>query len=210
MSNLVSGVTSKVRAMAPDYAYRWDDSLVRSIIHLADLAVREGADMEWATHDITLNDGAYYYALPTDAVRIQSVMYASDGINFQDPLEPVEVEDIDRLHPRWKDDTGTPSCYVLWSVPGVTGYSVIMLWRALSTVSGEKIRINYLRCLETVSEIDAVSVPDHIQQNVYLPYVLGTLRAQEQPNEAEALMAEYKRGLIRVRGEFQHRGDEYP
>ena len=205
MSDLVNTVTSLVRAMAPDYDYRWSDAMIKQMVHLADLEIREQADMEWAEYEIELDPDTYWYNLPTDVIEVRSVMYSRDGLDFEDMLRPVTIDDIDRFHWKWRDDTGTPEYYSLLSTPGIVSFSKILIWPALGSVSSEKINIHYLKCREDVSDIASIDVPDRVIQNVYLPYVLGVLRANEDPAEAEMYMSEYRRGLLKVRGQYQHR-----
>jgi hypothetical protein len=204
MSNLISGVTRLVRAMAPDYDWRYTDAQIKQLIHMADLAVRENADMEWASYDRTLNDGQAWYTVPSEIVQIKTVMYAPDGLNFQDRLMETTVQEMDLLGCRWQDDTGPPSRFLTISCPGIDNYFYLRVWPYPSTTTGEKIRINYTKVRESVSGIEGLEVPDRVQQNVYLPYVLAMLRQGEDPQEAEAYIQEFKRGLVKVRADYQH------
>lgn len=204
MSDLVSGVTKLVRAMAPDYDLRWTDAEIRQLVHLADLHVRESGDVEWASYDRTLNDGQAWYTVPSDIVQIKTVMYASDGVNFDDRLYQTTLDEMDRVNLRWQDDTGTPSRFMTISAPGIDNYFYLRVWPYLGTTSGEKIRINYTKVRESVASLDGLDMPDRVQQNVYLPYVLAMLRQAEDPQEAEAYMNEFKRGMHKVRADYQH------
>lgn len=197
-----------VRAMAPDYDWRYTDSQIEQLIHLADLAIREDGDVEWASHDITLVDGQSWYSMPSEVVKIQTVLYSTDGVVFDDLLIQTTVSEMDLLGCRWQDDTGTPSRFLVISSPGIDSYSYLRVWPYPSATSGDAVRVNYTKVRESVSDLSGLDVPDRVQQNVYLPYVLAMLRQGEEPDEAEVYMQEFKRGMRKVRAEYQHRVKE--
>lgn len=208
MPDLITGVTQLVRALAPDYEYRWSDSLIAQITYLADMIITEGADVVWATHDITLANNVSTYDLPADVIAIHNVQYAYDGVRFKEVIEPVVPDDLDWMDLRWQESTGTPDRYWLLGAPGVEDVSKIVFWRIIPTVSGEKVRVNYLKARTTMAEVEAVDAPQEVLQRVYLPCVLGLLRAGEAAEEAESLMMEFRGEMHRVRGLYQHRGGE--
>lgn len=190
--------------MAPDYDYRWTNAEIRKLIHLADLRVREGCDMEWASYDRTLNDAQAWYTIPSEIVQIKTVMYASDGIDFDERLMETSLDEMDSIARKWQDDTGSPTRFMMVSMPGIDNYSLLRVWPYPSSTSGEKIRINYTKVRENISNLDGLDVPDRVQQNVYLPFVLSLLRQADDPDEAEAYMQEFKRGLYKVCADYQH------
>lgn len=209
MSSLVSGVTSLVRTLNPYHGARWSDSRIERAIHLADLAICEGAEVVWDSHEIELDDGELYYSIPDEIVSVRSVEYSYDGVNYEAVLTPCTIADLDRRSSTWPDDTGSsPDCYVLPSITGSSAYSQIILWRPIASTTGEKIRINYVKCRPEVGDLAGVSIPDDIQQTVYLPYVLAMLHADDDADTARMYMAEYYRGLEKVRVRYDHRTQE--
>jgi hypothetical protein len=206
MPALVSGVTSMVRTLAPGHDDRWSDARIENTIHLADLAICEAAEVVWASYEIDLNDGAMYYALPDEVVAVRTVEYSYDGINYEAVLTPISLDDLDRISTTWQDDSGVgPQYYVLLSAPGTPGYSQILLWRPVASTSGEKIRINYVKCRPDASDLSGVEMPNDIMETVYLPYVLAVLFSEEDPALSEGYMAEFNRGLWRLATRYNHR-----
>ena len=210
MSALISGVTSRVRAMMPEYENRWTDAEIQTLVHTADLAVREGASVEWASHEIELIDGAYYYALPTDVVEVRSVEFSRDGLTYEGGwLECVSFEDMDDVSATWQTDAGTePSLFSLLSVPGTTTYSKIMIWRPILSTSGQKVRVNYIKCRAAESDLTGQSMPDEVQERVYIPYVMSLMKQLDDPQMAAEYMAEYRRNLGWVKARYGHRNVE--
>ena len=209
MAALVTAATEKVRNMLPGHSTRFSDARIKSAIHLADLAIREECELEWASYEIELLDGAMYYTLPTDVVQVKSVEFSRDGIVYDQMLEAVTIMDMDELSLTWQDDTATsPSVFSVVSVPGTEDYSKLLVWRPCAATSGEKVRVNYVKCRAAESDINSVEVPDNIIPLVYLPSVLGHLLASEDPDNARAYMAEYYRNLPRVRARYGHRTQE--
>ena len=208
MTALISGVTALARAMAPDHEDQWTDANVQSAIHLADLAICEEVGIVWATSEITLLDGAYYYDLPTDVVTVRAVEYASDGSTFDEVLKCVTIPDMDDIDLNWQDSSGTPSLFSLLSVPGTEDYSKIMIWRPIASVSGQKVRVNYLACRRTEADLSGVDVPDRFQQELYLPYVLSLMKQGEDAMSAARYMSEYRRNIESARARYGHRSAE--
>jgi hypothetical protein len=205
MPELVSEVTRLVRALAPDYEYRWTDAAIRRCAHLADLAVCEGAAHVWRSTDITLVENVYSYDLPVDVLSVQAVRYSPDGISYDRVLTRVPARMLDRYSQRWQADTGFPGHYALLSHPGIDGYSKLIVWRKLASAGGETLRVEYTA---SRAPTDAVTLPATIIQDVYLPYVISLLRAAEEPPEAAAAMRQFKDGMPRARLQLTHRGLE--
>jgi hypothetical protein len=209
MPALVSGVTSMVRTMAPGHDDRWSDARIYRTIHMADLAICEAAEVEWASYVIELNDGEMYYTLPSDIISVRTVEYSFDGVTYEKVLTPATLEDLDRISIGWQDDTGSdPSLYVLLSAPGSGDNSQILVWRPVASTSGEKIRINYTKCRENVSSLASVTAPNDIMETVYLPYVLSILFTDEDMELANMYMGQFQRGLSRLKVRYNHRTQE--
>ena len=207
MPDLLQELTSMVRAMAPDYEYRWSDDMIHRAAHIADLAICEQAEAIWAQHDIPLVAGQAIYDLPDDIIWLKNVQFCRDGVNFEVVLTPVVPQDLDNLSPRWQSDTGPPTLYALLSQPGIEDYSKLIVWR-VPTAAGQLIRLNYLQARNEMADILGVELSSHVIQEVYLPYVLSLLRASDEPEEAEAMMMQYKFGLQKVRSFYGSPGAE--
>lgn len=206
MGALISGVTERVRAMAPDHEDQWTDAMVQSLIYLADLSVREEADLEWASVEIELVNGALYYAIPSDVIDVRSVEFSRDGITYDHILSCVSFEDMDDIDVRWQESSGTtPELFSILSAPGSVAYSKILIWRPLLSTSGEKIRINYIKSRTSEDSLAAVEVPDEVMEDVYLPYVLGLMRQGESPEEAMEYMRVYDKNIGRVKARYGHK-----
>lgn len=194
--------------MAPDHDSRWSDSEIQTMIHIADLAVREEAEVEYASYEIDLVNGAYYYTLPNDVTDVRSVEFSRDGLVYDGGfLECVTLEEMDDISLTWQTDTGSfPSVFSLMSVPGTKSYSRILIWRPIPTTSGQKVRVNYVKCRPTEASLSGLTMPDEIQEKVYVPYVLSLMeQTKEGAGMAAEYMAEYKRNLGRVKARYGHR-----
>ena len=209
MSALISGVTSKVRALVPNHDGRWDDAAVQSLIHLADLAIREEGQIEWATHEFDMIDGAYYYSLPTDVIEVRSVEFSRDGLVYEDWLKCVSLRDMDEISLTWQDDAGsTPTYFSLLSTPGTATYSKIMIYPKILSTSGQKIRVNYTKSRTAESDLSGQSLPDEVQDQVYVPYVLSLMQQHRDPALAKQYMDIYRDNMRRVRARYLHRPTE--
>ena len=208
MSALISGVTALARAMAPDHQDQWTDANVQSAIHLADLAICEEVGVVWATHEIPLIDGAIYYALPDDIVKVRAVEYAVDGSTFDEVLKCVTLPEMDDIDMNWQDAAGTPSLFSLLSVPGTDSYSKIMVWKPILSVASQAVRINYLGCRAAEADLSGVDTPDEIQQSLYLPYVMSLMKQGEDPMEAAGYMVEYRKNVSKAKSKYGHKTAE--
>lgn len=209
MGLIVSQVTEKVRDYAPDTSSAWSDTYVRKMVHLADLAIREEAETRWTREEISLQSGTLYYSLGNPAIAVRSVEFSLDGSDYNYVLWPISYDELDRLDYRWADDTGVrPSRYLLLSAPGAEGYSRIMIWRPVASVTNETLRVIYTSCYpqNNLSFVQAAA-PEWVQDAVYVPYTLGLLYAASDPQRAAAYMQEYQDGLSAVRERYR---DEYP
>jgi len=215
MTLLVDSVIAKVRSTAPGTGTRWPDSALQKLVHAADCSISEAAEKAWSTHDISLLADAFYYALPEDVIAVKSVTYSSDGTNFDDGvLLPMTYDKLDGLSLTWMDDRGTqPHHYWLLSCPGVIGYSKIGVYRAMSTVTSEQIRVTYLACTpDNNATFEALATPDAewIEDDIYVPYVLAHMAAPVEPKLAKMYMDRFWKNLPEARIYWQARQSEYP
>lgn len=202
---LTASVVSKVRRAFPSTSDRWSDDHIGHLIYLADCAVREEGQTLWAHTDIALQDEAMYYNLPAGTIAVSHVEFSLDGTTFDDGvLEPTTFSRLDELNSTWIDDRGTqPHHYLLLSAPGVEEYSKIMIWRPITAVTAEKIRVHYLSCYgdDNLTFTTAMATVDDedAEDLVYLPYVKSLLWAEMDPQKAVACFAEYRDGIAKLR-----------
>ena len=139
---LISKVTERVRTYYRYGSARYDDTHVQKMVHAADCAIREHAEFTYATEDITLQAGTIYYALPSDVIKVCSVLYSSDGTTFDDGvLKPFVLSDLDATYRLWTTNTGgTPEHYSVLGTPGIDS-CYLMAWMPMSSTSGEKVRV---------------------------------------------------------------------
>ena len=210
MGVLISGVTALVRAEAPDHETRWSDSLIQSCIFISDAAIREEIEVEWASYEFDMVDGAIYYSLPTDIIGIQSVELSRDsGTTYDVFLNAVTLSDMDHISYTWQTDTGSePEMFFLQSVPGTSSYSKIGLWRPVVTAGSQKIRVNYTKSVSSVGSLSGVTMPDEIQQEVYLPKVMSILMVGIDAREAIGYHNKFKSKIGWARARFGHNKTE--
>lgn len=206
MGSLVSSVTTMVRQMAPLHTTAWSDAKIKRAIHFADMEVREEAEVEWDSDTIELVDGAYYYTLPADAVKIRSVEFLRDGVTHDCMLQAITIPEMDDVSLSWQDDVGsTPQLFSVFSVPGTSRYSKIMIWPAISSTSGEKVRVNYVKYRKGLTDIDGVEMPDDVMRSVYLPLVLAILYSEADLQEAAQYKYEGRLKLQQVRARYTNK-----
>lgn len=207
MPNLMRETMAMVRASAPDYEHRWRLPEIAVAVHMADLAICEGTSVIWAEHDITLEVGTSTYGLPDDIVFVKSIEHDRGGDDFDHVLDELTIETLERTNMRWVQENGPVEGYLLMSIPGVSGYSKVTLWRR-PTVPG-RIRIH---CTKTRPQaaLENLEVPRHIVQQVYFPYVMALLRAGEEPREAAAMMQDFDQGLALARQQYEFSGRVRP
>jgi len=206
--SLVDEVRAKIRRLAPDSTTRWTDAQLNEQIHLADCLIREEGQTTWQTIDISLLDEGMYYTLPSNIIAIGSVEFSLDGVTFDDGvLEPTTYRILDDLSRTWRDDRGTqPYHYILLSAPGIYSVSKIMIWRPMADATAEAIRINCLACYpRNDAAFQAVSVPQVIQEEVYVPLVMAQLHAAIDQSVFQLYWNDYRSGMNRVRSRYGHR-----
>ena len=207
---LVSSVTEKVRNLAPDRTNRWDDAFIRKLVHAADCAIKEEAGSSWGSTDIALLDNVAYYTLPTNVVAVGKVEFSLDGTTFDDGLlKPITYKTLDEdLSRTWRDDRGTqPHHYLLLSTPGIHNYSKILIWRPVSSVTSETIRVHFTQCYpHNTSDFSDQTVPEEVEDLAYVPYVLALLYAPEDHDQFKDYWFESLDGILRVRTKY---GSQY-
>lgn len=209
-TTLVASVTAKVRNTLPNAGSRWTDSFIRSMIHVADLILREQAEIDWGTTDITLTQDGIYFALPTGCIWVGAVVYSNDGTNFDDGvLWPVTINELDVLDPTWPDTSGTkPTHYFMLSTPGMDS-TRIAIYPKMSAVTGEKIRVSYLRAyVDNSLAIDSLTVPNFLEDSFYVPMVLSLLNGSLNPDAALHYWEKAQGGLAVIRARYGSRTDD--
>lgn len=193
MSQVLTGVRAKLDNLYPGQIganRRWSESYIESLIMAADKAVRERCETLLISQVIPLVADQAYYDLDSDFISIVSVEYSSDGTNYDDELNPVTYEDLDLRTQRWRDDTGTwPFEYTLLSAPGMPAAvpSQIMIYRTMSAVSSQQIRVNGYGIGTTTTD-----QPDDVQYACHLPFVMGLLSV---PGDVKAAVGMYQKFL---------------
>lgn len=209
---LVGSVTAKIRNLMPNATYRWTDSFIRSMIHVADLILCEQAGVMWSHKDITLTASATYFAVPTDVVWVGAVSYSTDGTTFNDGvLWPTTFNELDQLDPDWADTTGTkPTHYFLLSTPGTDG-ARIAIYPKMTSVTAHKIRLHGLLCLpDNNLSFAALTRPEKIEDIYYVPMVLALLYGSFDPDLAKHYWGRAMGAIPVVRSEYNdHRDDAF-
>jgi|GEM_PF-5047628 len=211
MSAVVTGVKAKLADLLPDQigsGKRWSDALVGGYIMAADAAVRDRCETLWYSQAIDLVDDQIEYDLNSRFITIKSVEFSSDGTNYDDFLQPATLGDFDDVSQLWRlDRSARPEFYALLSAPGLpdtTGSAddsaKIVIYRGISSTSGEKIRVNGYGIGLTSS-----AVPDDIQYKVHVPYVMAMLLAHQDTRSAVASYREFQRGCIEARARFTNK-----
>ena len=210
MGNIVTEVTQKIRDRVPDSAGRWEDSHIRSMLHLADLAIKEEAESYWGTETISLQSGSLYYGLPESIIAVRAVEFSTDGSDYDYRLKPITYDKLDRVDGNWMNATATiPEHYLLISAPGVEGYSRIMIWRPIASVTNETIRLQCLKCFpENNLSFVAATAPGEIQDRLYVPYTLALLYGTIDPRRASSYMEEYGQNVSDVASRYGSRYEE--
>ena len=197
MSQVVSGVTEKLGDLLPGQIgsnSRWSSTSLERHIMMADRAVRERLENRYHEQEISLVADTSEYSLDSEFIDVVSVEFASDGSTYDYYLSPVTFDDLDKIDIGWRDNGGSrPEHYVLISAPGLPS-AKIMIYRPMSSVSAETIRITGIGLGESTTD-----VPDVIQSKCHVPYVMSILKAQEAPEEAAEWFGEYMSGCDEMR-----------
>lgn len=201
---IVSSVIAKVRSTVPESSDMWTDSLIVSVVHQADMIVRETCEMTWNTTDITLVANAIYYPLPVDVIGVGAVQFSEDGTDFTKHIcWPTTMDDLDSANWFWRKVTGTrPTHYGLVGAPGASA-SRILLWPAIGTADGQVVRVKYLQSyVNNNLSMIAAQCPEWIIDSVYLPLTLGLLYGTSKPDAAQAHLQRAFDAILDARGNY--------
>jgi len=194
MSSAVqAGVLAKIQDLLPNQIgtnRRWAQADVERHIMYADGLIRERIGNLYHQQEITLLADTREYSLDSEFIDIVSVEYASDGSTYDWYLNPVTLDDLDKVNVGWRDDGGSrPEFYTLLGAPGVPT-SKIQVWRPMSTVTGETIRVTGLGIGATTT-----TCSEDIQNKCHLPHVMAVLLAKSDPQAAAQWFAKYLEGV---------------
>ena len=209
MSAVVSGVLAKLELLLPGQIgdnRRWSTSLVQELTMAADARICDQCVMKWLSQTIPLVAGQDTYDLDSDFIKVISVEFAYDGVNYDNFLMAATLKDLDDLYPIWRvSPSGTrPDYYTQLGAPGIpdltgsTGNaSKISIYRQLPTVTAETIRVNGY-ALGAVNR----DVPDDVQAAVHVNYVMAMLRAKESVEMASTYYQAFLNGVRSVKSRF--------
>lgn len=197
MSQIVTGVTQKLQDLLPDQIgtnKRWDSTALERYIMLADRAVRERTENNYATpQQISLIADTAAYDLSTDFIDVTTVEFIDSSSNVW-YLKPATLSDFDRLNASWRDDGGVrPEWYTLLGAPGAPN-TQIHVHRPMSSVTTEVIKVYG----HQISSATTAPVPDDIQRKAHVPYVMAILKAQEDPKEAAMWWGRFQAGCEEI------------
>jgi hypothetical protein len=207
---LVDSIETKVRLTVPGTSDHWSSELIQSFVHAADCLIKEEAESSWTTQEIDLLSEASYYPYSEQTIAIRFIDMATDGTNFDDgALEPIGYDDLDAGGAKWVDDRGSqPDYYVMLGTPGVPD-SRVMIYRKISGVTTEKIRLWVLKCIpDNDATFEAETVPEVIEDRVYLPLVLALLYADNDNNAFTRYMDEYSQNIVLVKDYYRSKYTE--
>jgi len=214
VSAVVAGTKARLEKLLPGRIgdnKTFSTSYVESLILAGFYDVCERCNLLPSSEDVTLANDTLIYDLTEKFIEITSVEWVPGDTTRQGHLKAVTLSDLDKMSRKWRDDRGTrPEYYCLLSAPGIPETSTdagdgsrIVIWRPLSTVDDDKIRVNGI-----ISGTAATPVPDDVQRLCLVPYVLSHLKAVQNPQAASGYMAIFEQGCETVRGRFSHRYDE--
>lgn len=209
MSAVISGVKQKLQDYLPNQIgsnARWSDAFIEGLIVAADNMARERTESLWVTQEIDLSDGVLEYDLDSKFISVVSVEFSSDGVTYDDHLKAVTFNDMDAMSYKWRDDTGTrPEYYSLLGAPGIGETSTdagdgtkIIIYRPVATVGSEKIRINGYG----VSPGSSTNVPDDVQYDVHVNYVMSFLMVPSDIKLASEFYDRFLAGCDRAKRRF--------
>ena len=187
--SLVNATIAKVRSMFPESAAAWSPATVQSVIYMADLLVKERAESTWMTATITLQQDGLYYDLPEYVIWLGAVSFGRDGSTFKDgTLVATTMAEMDATVIDWENTKATkPTRYILLSTPGIINYSKIILWPAMSAVSAEKVRLEFIGCYAKNLSFVAQMCEQWVVDDIYGPLVASMLIASRDQNQAAYL-----------------------
>ena len=198
MSQVVSGVTEKLQDLLPGQIgsnARWETADVERHIMMADRVIRERLENLYHEQEISLVADTSKYSLDSEFIEIVSVEYALDGSTYDYYLSPVTLNDLDKIDIGWRDNGGSrPEYYTLISAPGNQTVGKILIYRPLSSVDAQTIKVRGFGIGTSTTDI-----ADDIQGKCHVPYVMALLKAGENANEAANWFGEYRAGIDEIR-----------
>jgi hypothetical protein len=203
MSQVVSGVTEKLQDLLPGQIganSRWTTTDVERHIMMADRAVRERIGNLLHRQEITLLADTSEYTLDSEFIDIVSVEFASDGSTYDEYLQPITLNDLDKINLGWRDDGGTrPEFYTVLSAPGLPT-AKLLVYRPMSSVDAQTLRVTGYGIGSTTTDC-----PDDVQDKCHVPYVMAILLAQEDARAAAEWFGQYLGGCDEMRRRFRSR-----
>jgi len=203
MSQVVSGVTQKLQDLLPGQIganSRWTTADVERHIMMADRAVRERIGNLLHRQEISLVADTSEYTLDSEFIDIISVEYAADGSTYEYYLNPVTLDDLDKINIGWRADGGTrPEFYTVLSAPGYP-VAKLLIYRPLSSVDSQTLRVTGYGIGASTTDC-----PDDVQSKCHVPYVMSILMAHQDPRAAAEWHGQYLGGCDEVRRRFRNR-----
>lgn len=186
---LVASTIAKIRSMYPESADAWSDAIITNAIYMVDLLTKERAESMWDSYDITLQENGLYYDLPERIIWMGAVSFGIDGSTFKDGmLTRSTLADMDEKKIDWENQKGSkPTEYVLLSTPGIRDYSKIILWPAMSSVTAQKVRLEYIACYNQDLSFLSQQCDQWVVEDIYAPMVAALLAASRDVDRAGGL-----------------------
>ena len=209
--SLVTDVIAGVRTYLPDGAERYSDSFLTSLAHAADCVIKDECETLWDDYSFSLYPGVSYYDVPEDVIAVRNVRFSKDGSTFNDGvLTGTSFNDLDNFDIRWKQRRGVePSHYMLLSAPGVptdtgpgeTGYSKILIWRPLSAVTTQKIKLEYLAYFTSADHLSFLVQEERAEviDAAYVPYIMAAIYANVSVEQYVQWWQKYREGVRKTR-----------
>lgn len=212
MDSIVARTIARLRAKYPESADRWSDADLLKVVHLCDMLVREQCETLWSEVEITLTEGALYYALYTSLIWVGTVQFSLDGTTFKDGvLRQVTLAEMDEADPRWPERTGPePTLWMPMSMPGVKNYSKIMLWPKMTAVTAEKVRVRGLACYPSANISMAAATEERgLIDAIYVPLASAMLTGTIRPDEATRELQKALRAMPEAYGRYQSKNSDW-
>jgi len=160
----------------------------------ADGLVRERIGNLYHQQEISLLADTLEYSLDAEFIDIVSVEYASDGSTYDWHLNPLTLDDLDKISVRWRQDGGDrPRFYTLIGAPGVPT-STIQVYQPPTSTTGSTVLVT-----GTGIGISTTTCSDDIQNKCHVPHVMAVLLAKSDPKAAANWFGQYKKGIEEVR-----------
>ena len=214
MSAVVTGTKAKLEKLLPDMIgdnKTYSSAFVEELIMAGFYDVCERIELLPASEDVTLEADTLEYDLTGKFIEITSVEWVPGDVNREGHLKAVTLGDLDKMSRKWRDSRGSePEYYSLLSAPGMPETSTdagdgsrILIWRPLSSVSDDKLRVTGF-----IAGTTTTTTPEDVQRLCITPYVMSHLMAVRDPAKAQHYFGKFEEGCERVRGRFGHKYDE--